>query len=82
MATAFGDAFSGARYKDRGLLSSVQLGNEVIVGSQSADLGYMELAMELVTAERVCSLANRRNLDLQGLLHEGSEASDSVSWCS
>lgn len=82
MAIAVGDAFSEARYEDRGLRGFVKLGDEVGVGSQSADRGSMELAMEEVTAERACSQAKRRNLYLQGLVYEASEALDRVTQCS
>ncbi len=60
MATAVGDAFSEARYEDRGLQGFANLGDEVGVGSQSADRGSMELAMEVMTAERGCSQAKAR----------------------
>ena len=83
MATAVGDAFSEARCEDRDLRGFVNLGDEVGVGSQSADRGSMELAMEVVTAERACSQAKRRDLYLQGLVCEASEVLDRVpqySW--
>lgn len=82
MATAVGDAFSEARCGDRGLRDLVNLGDEVGVGPQSADRGSMELGMEVVTAERACSQAKRRNLYLQGLVYEASEVLDRVPQCS
>lgn len=60
----------------------MNLGDEVGVGSQSADRGPMELAMEVVTAERACSQAKRRNRYLQGLVYEAFEALDRVPRCS
>lgn len=82
MATAVGDAFSEARYEDRGLQGFANLGDEVGVGSQSADRGSMELAMEVMTAECGCSQAKGRNLYLEGLVCEASEALDRVPQCS
>jgi hypothetical protein len=63
-ATAVGDASSEACYEGRGLRGLVNVGDEV--GSPSAERGSMELAMEVMTAERACSQAKRRNRDLQG----------------
>ena len=82
MATAVGDASSEARDEYRGLRGFVNVSDEVDVGSQSADRGSMELAMEVVTAERACSQANRRNRYLRGLVCEVSEALDRVPQCS
>ena len=72
MAIALGDAFSEARCEDRGLRGFVNLGDEMGVRCQSAERGSMELAME----------AKRRNLHLQGLVCEASEALDGVFQCS
>jgi hypothetical protein len=77
VATAVDDASSEARYEDRGLRGFVNSGDE-----ESADRGSMELAMEVVTAERACSQAKRRNRYLQGLVCEASEALDRVLQCS
>lgn len=82
MATAVGNAFSKARYEDRGLRGFVSLGDVVGVGSQSADRGSMGLVMEVVTAERACSQAKRRNLYLQGLVYKAFEGLDRVPLCS
>ena len=81
MATAVGDASAEARYEYRGLRRFVNFGNEVGVGSQSTDLGSMELAME-VTAELACSQAKRRNQYLQELVCTASEALDRATQCS
>lgn len=83
MATVMGDVSSEARYEYRGLRGFVNLGDEV--GMCSHDRGSMELAMEVVTAERACLQAKHRNRYLQGLVCEASEALDRVpqcSWCS
>ena len=58
MATVMGDVSSEARYEYRGLRGFVNLGDEV--GMCSHDRGSMELAMEVMTAERGCSQAKAR----------------------
>lgn len=80
MVTAVGDASSEAHYEYRGLRCFVNLGNEVGVGSQSADHGSMELATE-VTAERACSQVNRRSRYLQELACKAFEALDRAPQC-
>ena len=83
MATAVDDASSEARYEDQGLRGFVKLSDEVDVGSQSADRGSMELAMEVLTAERTYSRAKRRDRYLKGLVCEASEALERIpqrSW--
>ena len=82
MASVVGDASWEVRYEDLDLHSFVNSGDGVDVGSQSADRGSMESAMEVVTAKRACSQAKRRNLHLQGLVYEASEALDRVAQCS
>ena len=59
----------------------MNLGDEVGVGSPSADRGSMELAVEVVTAERACSQAKGRDRYAQGLVY-AAEALDRVPWCS
>lgn len=54
-AIAVDDASSEARSEDQDPQGVVQSDNEVGVGSRSADRGSMELAMEVVAAERACS---------------------------
>ncbi len=61
MATAIGDTSLEAHCEDRSLQGFVNLGDKVSVGSQSADRGPMESAMEVVTAERARSKVKRRN---------------------
>jgi hypothetical protein len=78
VATAVGDASSKARYEYRGLQDFVSLGDEMGVGSQNANRGLMELAMEVMIAERACSQAKCWNRYLQGLVYEASEALDRV----
>lgn len=82
MATAVGDSFPEMHCEDRGSRGFVDLGDEAGVSSQSADNGWMELAMEVATAERACSQAKRRYLYLQGLICEASEVLDRGPQCS
>lgn len=57
----------------------MNFGDEVGVSSQSTDRGSVELAIEVVTAERACSQAKHRNRYLQELVCKASEALDRVS---
>lgn len=79
--TAAGDASSEARHEDQGLRGFVNLGHEVGMSSQGADRGSMVVVIEVMTAERTCSLA-RRNRYLKGLVCEAAEALDRVLQCS
>lgn len=68
---AIDDASLEERNDDRGLQS---LDDEVGAGSRSAGRGLLELAMEVVTAERTCLWAERLHQSLQEFVYKTSAA--------